>query len=200
MLKQKIKNLAILNFLIIPVGVSINVVGYQISQILRLPILIDSIGTILSGVLGGPIIGLFTGALSTCVNSLINPITFAYIPTSIIIGVLAGLFGKFGWIKSVLGIILSGIIMTFFTTLISGIITFYLFGGATGSSASILTASLYALGNSLLKSIFSVQLLQECIDKTISLIMVFFILKILPPRFVVKFDNGEVLLNAEKAK
>lgn len=39
---------------LVPVGVSISVVGYQMSTILKLPIFVDQIGTILVSMIAGP--------------------------------------------------------------------------------------------------------------------------------------------------
>lgn len=195
-----LKRISTINYLIIPIGVSINVVGYQLSQILRFPILLDSIGTILSGVLGGPVIGILTGVMSTCVNSLINPISFAYILTSLMIGLCAGVFGHFRMMNNIIGLIFSGIILSIITTIFSGIITFYLFQGATGGTSSLATISLYALGNSLVKSVFSVQLVQEFADKFSSIVIVYLILKVLPNRFIIKLENGEALLHGKTDK
>ncbi|ALS02026.1 hypothetical protein ATZ33_11715 [Enterococcus silesiacus] len=194
-MRKILTNIAILNYLIIPVAVSINVVGYQLSQILRLPILLDSIGTILAGALCGPIIGILTGALTTCINGIINPIVFAYIGTSMIIGLAAGLLSKQHLLSTIPRVIVSALLLSILTTLCSGIVTFYLFGGATGGTGSLLTASLLALGQKLLTSVLSAQLIQELIDKSLSLLMVYTVLKSLPDRFLIKFENGGGYLN-----
>ncbi|HEX7591760.1 MAG TPA: hypothetical protein VF375_07400, partial [Candidatus Limnocylindrales bacterium] len=50
---------------LMPVAIAINIVlGYTVQSGLKLPIYLDSIGTILVGVLGGPLPGLCTGVLS----------------------------------------------------------------------------------------------------------------------------------------
>lgn len=43
----------------IPVGIAINAIGGQIATFLKLPIFLDSIGTVLSGFLLGPVGGAF---------------------------------------------------------------------------------------------------------------------------------------------
>ena len=53
---------------LIPVAIAINIVlGYTVQSVLRLPIYLDSIGTIFVGVLAGPIAGLLTGVLSNLI-------------------------------------------------------------------------------------------------------------------------------------
>ena len=45
-----------------PVAIAINIVlGYTVQNVLKLPIYLDSIGTILVGVLAGPLAGALTG-------------------------------------------------------------------------------------------------------------------------------------------
>lgn len=190
-MKNKIKDISIINFLIIPISVSINVIVYQLSQVMKLPILLDSIGTLLSGILGGPIIGALTGILSTFVNGIINPIVFAYLGTSIIIGLLAGLFSKLNMLKNPLLAIIAALVLSFFTTIFSGIVTFFVFGGATTGSASLITVTLVALGNELLTSVFSAQLFQELVDKSASIMIAYLIIKTFPPRLLIKFEYGE---------
>lgn len=195
---SRIRNVPILYYMIIPVAVSINVVGYQLSQILRLPILMDSIGTILAGALCGPVVGMLTGALTTCVNSIINPITFAYIGTSLAIGLVAGLLSGAGMLRGPVRMVISALLLSVVTTLLSGIVTFFLFGGATGGTGSLITASLVALGQELLTSVFSAQLIQELVDKALSLFIACMMLRSLPARFLIKFGNGSHYLGGER--
>ena len=87
---------------LMPVAIAINIVlGYTVQSGLKLPIYVDSIGTILVGVLGGPLPGMFTGALSNLIwqyapgigaGSQIGPFAI----TAAVIGLLAGVWGQLG--------------------------------------------------------------------------------------------------------
>ena len=87
---------------LMPVAIAINIVlGYTVQSGLKLPIYLDSIGTILVGVLGGPIPGLCTGVLSNLIwqyapgigsGSQIGPFAI----TAGVIGLLAGVWGQLG--------------------------------------------------------------------------------------------------------
>ena len=87
---------------LMPVAIAINIVlGYTVQSGLKLPIYLDSIGTILVGVLGGPLPGLCTGALSNLIwqyapgigsGSQIGPFAI----TAAAIGLLAGVWGQLG--------------------------------------------------------------------------------------------------------
>ncbi len=86
---------------LIPVAIAINIVlGYTVQTVLKLPIYLDSIGTILVGVLAGPIAGALTGAASNLIwqyapgigGGTIGPFAI----TAAAIGLLAGLWGYLG--------------------------------------------------------------------------------------------------------
>src|ERR1044072_3302388 len=89
----------------LPGAISINnVLGYTVKQVLKLPIYLDSIGTILVGVLAGPIAGALTGILSNLIwqyapvigGGTIGPFAI----TAGVIGLLAGLWGRLAVYRS----------------------------------------------------------------------------------------------------
>jgi energy-coupling factor transport system substrate-specific component len=87
---------------LIPVAIAINIVlGAIVQQYLKLPIYLDSIGTILVGVLAGPLPGLITGVLANIIWAVAptpvqNPILGPFAITAAAIGLMAGLWGYLG--------------------------------------------------------------------------------------------------------
>ena len=90
---------------LIPIAIAINIVlGYTVQTILKLPIYLDSIGTILVGVLAGPLAGALTGILSNLIwqyapvigGGTIGPFAI----TAGVIGLLAGLWGQLAVYRS----------------------------------------------------------------------------------------------------
>jgi hypothetical protein len=88
-----------------PVAIAINIVlGYTVQSVLKLPIYVDSIGTILVGVLAGPLAGALTGILSNLIwqyapiigGSNIGP----FAVTAGVIGFMAGIWGYLGVFRS----------------------------------------------------------------------------------------------------
>lgn len=86
---------------LMPVAIAINIVlGYTVQTVLKLPIYLDSIGTIFVGVLAGPLAGALTGALSNLIwqyapvigGGTIGPFAI----TAAVIGFLAGIWGYLG--------------------------------------------------------------------------------------------------------
>jgi hypothetical protein len=92
---------------LIPVAIALNIVlGSTVQQVLKLPIYLDSLGTIVTGVLAGPIAGLVTGALTDLIWAYVLPSPLAaptagpFAITAAVIGVMAGLWGRLGFFRS----------------------------------------------------------------------------------------------------
>jgi hypothetical protein len=86
---------------LMPVAIAINIVlGATVQQALKLPIYLDSIGTILVGVLAGPLAGALTGILSNLIWGYLLPAPIGsttigpFAITAGVIGLLAGLWGQ----------------------------------------------------------------------------------------------------------
>jgi energy-coupling factor transport system substrate-specific component len=81
---------------LIPLAIAINIAGGQLVKFLKLPIYLDSIGTVLTGALLGPWIGMITGALTNIIWTLIGLDQFAYafFPVAAVIGLIAGFAGR----------------------------------------------------------------------------------------------------------
>ena len=89
-----------------PIAIAINIVlGYTVQSVLKLPIYVDSIGTILVGCVAGPLPGAITGILSNLIwqyapgigaGSSIGP----FAVTAGVIGFMAGIWGYLGVFRS----------------------------------------------------------------------------------------------------
>ena len=92
---------------LMPIAIAINIIlGQTVSAALKVPIYLDSIGTILVGVLAGPIAGALTGALANLIWTYVLPAPFhsdfaaPFFVVAVEIGLLAGLFGRLGFFRS----------------------------------------------------------------------------------------------------
>lgn len=173
--------------LLIPIGIAINYVGGQIALILKLPVFIDVIGTILVGALAGPLFGAITGLVTNLILGITAPTWIPYAIVNVAIGIVAGLCAQKGWFKTVKGALITSVLIWLITQLTANPVTVYLFGGVTGSGSSFITSFLIATGQSLWQSVITTALITETVDKFISVFIVFFIIKAIPARTLLKF-------------
>lgn len=185
--KKKISTVALL---LIPIGIAINVVGGQLASLLKLPVFIDVIGTILVGALTGPFLGALTGLATNLILGVTNPTFLPYALVSIAIGWAAGLGGKKGWFTNVKGVaIVSGLIWLV-TQLTAIPITVFVYGGVTGGGSSAITLFLVQTGQGLWSSVMTTTLITETVDKVVSVIVVYLLIKAIPNRTMLQFPLG----------
>jgi energy-coupling factor transport system substrate-specific component len=173
---------------LVPVAIAVNIVVGQIATSLGLPVYLDSIGTILVGVLAGPAAGAVTGALSNVIWGMtFSPLALPFAVTSVVIGVLAGYAARLGMFRRFYLAPVAGLITGVVAALISAPIAAFIFGGATGGGTGALVAAFRAIGNSLLASTTLQGLLSDPLDKVITFTIVLIILFALPSRFRSRF-------------
>lgn len=91
---------------LIPLAIAVNIVlGQAVAAALKIPIYLDSIGTILVGALAGPIPGALTGFLANILWTYVVPPPFhsdfaaPFAIVAAVIGLIAGLVGRMGWLR-----------------------------------------------------------------------------------------------------
>ncbi len=255
--------------MLMPVAIALNIaLGSTVQQVLRLPIYLDSVGTVLTGVLAGPLAGLVTGVLTDLIWGYVlppplgTPTAGPFAVTAAVIGLLAGLWGRMGLFRSrpaadprallgALGVALAVVLVIAYTvsrayagqvTLLSlsgvafavvtaafaalvawalfarrdagavfaltaGLVTglvaavvsapiaAYLFGGVTGSGGDVIIAAFRKAGADLYQATLEQGLLSDPLDKMLTCLVVFLVLAALPRRVVVRFPNGERLVD-----
>ena len=92
---------------LIPIAIAINIIlGQTVAAALKIPVYLDSIGTILVGVLAGPIAGAVTGGLANLIWTYVLPAPFQspyaapFFIVAVEIGLLAVIFGRLGFFRS----------------------------------------------------------------------------------------------------
>jgi energy-coupling factor transport system substrate-specific component len=176
---------------LIPIAIAINVaLGQLVQSILKLPIYLDSIGTVLVGVLLGPLAGAITGLLANIIWGLtLAPSALPFAAVAAVIGLIAGYAGQYGatqtWWKMALFGVLTGIV----AAAISAPIATYVFGGVTGAGTDVLVAMFQNLGASVLGASFAQGAVSDPLDKTITYLVVWAIISALPRRLLARFGN-----------
>ena len=173
---------------LIPRAVALNLALGAVAGALKLPVYLDSVGTILAAALAGPVAGMVTGALSNSVLGLLaNPQMFAFIPVTLVIGGLAGVAGWIGAFRTVPRAIAAGVVIGSCAAVASAPIVILLFGGVTPSGTGIVTVALRALfGMSLERAATLAAFSTDVLDKPLSCALVALVLTRLPNRITAR--------------
>lgn len=158
---------------LIALFIVINIVGGHLALYARLPIYLDTIGTLLGSAFFGPIGGLFTGILTALVNGTTGDLFSIYfMPSQIATALVSGFvykkikptdFKNIWWVALVISIP---------ATIISTIITVILFHGITSSGSSMIVQVLNGFGLSQSISVFLVQVGTDYLDRVIGVYVV----------------------------
>ena len=174
--------------ILISVAVVINIVSGQTVHFLKIPLYLDSGGTMIVGVLAGPVAGAIAGVLTNMIWALLlNPIAAAFAPVAGITGILAGLFARAGGFSSWPKALVAGALIAVPSTIVAVPIIVYLFGGVTGGGPDFAAAYMLAVGSTLVKSVAFTNLGVNVIDKAASALLTWCVTSRLPLRLSSKF-------------
>ena len=169
-----------LKITIMALAIALNFVGGLIAISLKLPIYFDSIGTVLVGFLFGPMAALLTGVVSYIVNYItFDPCALYFIPAQIIVALCSGMFykkGLFNGKKSILGIILMAIPVSFVSVCIAA----YVFVGVTTAGSAVIVGILGNNGVSMVLGVFVTQIVTDLLDKIVIVYLVLAAIKVMP--------------------
>ncbi|MEY0474445.1 ECF transporter S component [Providencia huaxiensis] len=171
-------------------SIAINMVIGQLSSMLKLPIFLDSIGTLICALLAGPWVALLSGLLTNLLWGLLSgPIAAAFAPVAMMICLSAGLLARAGGFRTLPRVILSGVVITFALMIVAVPIRTYLFAGTTGSGADFFVAYFHAVGDNLLESVAITVLGANIADKVASAIIAWLLVRQLPERVQRNYPN-----------
>lgn len=174
------------------IAIVINIVAGQLVSMLKLPIFLDSIGTVLVGLLAGPWAGGLTGLLTNLIwGMLTSPVAAAFSPVAMAIGIVAGLCAQYGLFRTWWLAIISGVIITVFNAIVAVPIRLYMFGGITGSGADFITSYMLALGKDLFGSVVVTVFTSNLIDKIVTAVLAWGIVKTLPQRTTARLPRAQ---------
>ncbi|HGD6245417.1 TPA: ECF transporter S component [Streptococcus agalactiae] len=156
----------------ISIAIAINLVGANLALFLRLPIYLDTIGTLLIAVILGPWYAASTAFLSALINWMTTDIfSLYYSPVAIVIAIITGILIKRNCKPS--SLLWKSLIISLPETIIASVITVILFKGITSSGSSIIAQFLHGIGLDMTSSLILVQVGTDYMDRLISLILVF---------------------------
>ena len=194
--QQLKKDFSTLTLALIAVAIVLNIVLGQVVSLLKLPIFLDSLGTILVALLAGPWAAGLTGLLTNLIWGLISdPVAAAFAPVAMVIGIVAGLCAKYGLFRKWWQAIISGVIIAVTLSVIAIPIRVFMFGGVTGSGADFITAYLLATGRDLFSAVVITVIGDNIIDKVVTALLAWAIVKGLPRRYTGRFPRASAVID-----
>lgn len=184
------------NIVLIPACIGINYIGKLFASVLKLPLWLDSIGTCLGAILGGPIIGGICGAANNLIYGLTtgDSITLVYALTSLAIGVIVGIMARLGFMKTFPKALITAIAGGGIAVIVSTPLNVIFWGGTTGN---VWGDALFALTQAKNMPVFLGSFLDEIVvdvpDKIITIIIVFLILMGLPKKLISMYEADDAI-------
>ena len=115
---------------LIALFIVINIVGGHLALYTRLPVYLDTIGTLLGSAFFGPIGGVITGVLTALINGATGDLfSIYYMPSQITVALMAGLVYKKFKPTDIKNIWWLALVISLPATIVSTIITVMLFHG-----------------------------------------------------------------------
>lgn len=197
------KDFNTMTWVLIPVAIAINIVIGQIVVVLKLPVYLDSIGTMLVAALCGPWAGALTGTLANIIWGLvIDPNAFPWFPVALFIGFVTGWCAVAGLFKTWWKVMVTGFLVALTAAIVSTPIAIYVYGGISASGSALITAYLIQTGRGILESVLSTNFLVEPVDKISTALLAFAIIEGLSPRYLARFPRPEnvTLVKGERSR
>ncbi|HDY88813.1 MAG TPA: hypothetical protein ENH82_11970 [bacterium] len=184
---------------LIAFGAALNVsIGYLVS-ILKLPLYLDSIGTILISVLCGWKYGIVVGLSALVIFTLTAvPTVIAYAGSAVIIAVLSAVLAKIGFLKNVKVTIVGGLLIGLAATATSVPVTNYLYGGVSLAGSDAITTFFKATGMPVWKSVLFGSLITDPLDKIATSLICLALVRSLPSHLLDRMSRNKKPLNVNK--
>lgn len=171
------------------VCVAMNIVLGIITSALGIPLYLDTLGTVLSAAILGPVPGVIVGCLSNVITGLIYSVTdIPFCLVNMAVGLIVGLVAKkWGW--GLVPAIITGIALSFICPAIGTPIGIYIYGGLNGSVSDVLVASLVQGGQTIFQASFLRNVASNLIDKIGTAVIAWALIKAMPPKFLANFKK-----------
>lgn len=173
---------------LIPSAVAINLaIGFIVNQ-LGLPLYLDTVGTVLTAALAGPLAGAVTGVVSQAVRSLSEGyIWLPFALVQLLIALLAAFVASRRGFRS-FGLSLGwGLAVGLAAGALSALISYFVFKGVTATGVTAVTLLLTRAGLTLPQAVTLSSLGTDLLDKAIVFVLVGVMLRALPLRVAARF-------------
>jgi len=170
-----------LSLTLISAGIVINIIGGLLAQALKLPIFLDSIGTMLAAVILGPWLGALTGLLSNVLQGVFtDPVNIPFGLVNAVIGLVVGFLAMKRGFQDYITPLIAGLVLAVLCPLVGTPIAVYLFGGVTGGGIDVVYAVILKASGKIFSSAFLARIPANLADKLLSAYLIMVIIKKLP--------------------
>lgn len=111
----------------------VNCLGKWIAAVLKLPVWMDSFGTVCSAYALGPFCGAVVGAATNVIYGFYHKSSYIYALTNIAVGVLTGYYAAKGYLKDLFKTMSLSFLITILSIVVSVPLNYAFFGGKTGN-------------------------------------------------------------------
>lgn len=176
-------------FALMPVAIALNIViGQIIGTLTPIPLYLDSLGTVIVGVLAGPAAGALTGVLSNVIWGVtINPTVIVFTAGGAFVGAAAGWAARLGAFRRFWTALIAGLVVGVPAGAVGAPVAAFVYGGGLGVGTGTVVATLQAAGLEMLQATTAQSLFSDTIDKALIFLLAFFVLRSLPKRIVGRY-------------
>lgn len=177
-------------FIVYAALVFINILMNRLVVAAGLPLYLDNIGTLLAAALGGYLPGIVVGYCTNVINATADASNAYYAVISVLIAVSGTYMYKRGFFKSFLKTLITVPVFAFLGGCLGSVLTYLLFGCGSGDDITVpFVAELFAQGKlSLMHAKMASDVCLDLLDKLITVIPVFIILKLMPDKLKESFE------------
>jgi energy-coupling factor transport system substrate-specific component len=176
-------------FTLIPLGICLNLSIAMLVHVLKIPVFLDAVGTIIVTLLAGLRAGLMTGvAGNLSAGLLISPVYPFFCGTQAAIALYIHLLARIRAFSTLPRAAVAGIGLGIVSGIVSAPVVTYLFGGITGGGTSLITVYFLSTGRTLLKSTFLSGIASEPLDKALQCLLAVWLLRGVPQSLMARLS------------
>ena len=178
---------------LIPLAVGINLAMGKFAAATSLPLFLDTVGTVLVAALVGPAAAVVTGIVSQTTFTVLDGklMWMAFLPVQLGVALYAGWMARLGVFGAAWKAAVSGLGLGLLAATLSWPIAYFVFGGVTAGGVTVVTTLLTAVGMPLEWAVYGASLSNDLLDKCVTFLLIFVILRSLPRRMAARFPGVE---------
>ncbi|MDU0478637.1 hypothetical protein QVA66_05220 [Staphylococcus chromogenes] len=160
------------------VAVLINIVLGELLANVQIPLYLDSVFTIAISVAYGPLAGIAVAMLTQMIWAIFNSVVLIFSLVAIVVALLAGILAKVGGFYSAISAFFAGVGIGFFSSLLAAPVAVLVYSADDLSGTGNLITALLGYGENLVMAVILQCLLIDPIDKAISAVLAFWLLRL----------------------